>query len=454
MSDGRHDMKELEGFLDSNPDIETFEVLLPDINGQLRGKWLNREHIGKLFSRGFKLPVSTLAFDIWGRDIAATVFDDGDADGICRPEADTLAIVPWLPRPTGQVLVSMGDVYGGVYPGDPRSVLRGVLDRYADKGLRPVVATELEFYLFERHRNPDGSPRHTQTAGGNRELVGGQTYGMEAMQAVSEFMHGIREACRRQSLPLDALITEAAPSQFEINLYHQDDAVRACDQCVMLKRAIKGVAMREGHHASFMAKPFGGLAGNGMHVHFSLIDQDGRNVFDNGTDAGSQRMMNAVAGCLATMDDAMAIFAPNQNSFRRFRPGSHAPHAPTWGYENRTTAVRIPGGSQAAIRLEHRVAGADTNPYLVVAAILAGALHGIEHGLLPPDPVEGDAYDKYPLTLPRFWPDALRRFEQSSFVGEYLGDELRRIFLTSKWQELEEFLGHVSPLEYDSYLDL
>lgn len=444
----------LEAFLREHPRIDLFEVLLPDINGQLRGKWVTRENAAKVFTGGFKLPVSTLAFDIWGRDIGATVFEDGDADGVCVAHAGTLAPVPWLPRPTGQVLTSMGTVHATPYPGDPRTALSNVLARYAQLGLRPVVAAELEFYLFDLERGADGTPRHTQTASGGRALVGGQTYGISAMQDVAELMHGVREAAVAQGLPVDTLIAEAAPSQFEINLHHRDDALRACDEALLLKRAIKGVARKQGWLASFMAKPFGNLAGNGMHIHFSLVDEAGRNVFDDDTDQGSDMLRHAVAGCLATMPDAMALFAPNYNSFRRFRLGSHAPHAPTWGYENRTTAVRIPGGSRRAIRLEHRVCGADANPYLAVAAILAGALMGIEQRLAAPAPVAGDAYAQHPPGLPRFWPDALRAFEKAAFVGEYLGEELRRVFLMSKWQELEEFLGHVSPMEYDAYLDL
>jgi glutamine synthetase len=447
-------MDTLAAFLEQHPRLELFEVLLPDINGQLRGKWVGRENLAKLFAGGFKLPVSTVAFDIWGRDIGATVFDDGDADGVCLPEPATLAPVPWLDRPTGQVLVSMGTVHATSYGGDPRTVLANLLARYTRLGLRPVIAVELEFYLFELERNADGTPRHTQAASGGRALLGGQTYGIEAMQDVAELMHGVREAARVQGLPVDTLIAEAAPSQFEINLHHHEDALRACDEALLLKRAIKGVARRQGRLASFMAKPFGNLAGNGMHLHFSLLDSSGRNVFDDDTDRGSELLRHAVAGCLATMPDAMALFAPNYNSFRRFRLGSHAPHAPTWGYENRTAAVRIPGGSRRAIRLEHRVCGADANPYLAVAGILAGALCGIEQRLVPPAPVSGDAYSQQPPGLPRFWADALRAFEKSAFVGEYLGEELRRVFLVSKWQELEEFLGHVSPLEYDAYLDL
>lgn len=447
-------MSELDAFLARHPDLATFEVLLPDINAQLRGKWVGREQLPKVFAGGYKLPVSTVAFDIWGRDIAATVFEDGDADGICLPVAETLAPVPWHPRPTGQVLAQMGTVHATPYAGDPRTVLGSVLERYAALGLRPVVAAELEFYLLARERNADGSPRLALASAGARAPIGGQTYGIAALQELAEPLHAIREACAAQRIPVDTLVSESAPAQFEINLRHQDSALRACDQAIALKRAIKGVAARQGLFASFMAKPFGEVAGSGMHVHFSLVDAGGRNVFDDGTDAGGPLLRHAVAGCLATMGEAMALFAPNANSYRRFRSGSHAPLAPAWGYENRTAAVRIPGGAHAAMRLEHRVAGADANPYLVVAAVLAGALHGIERRLRAPAPVAGDAYEQHPPALPRFWPDALRAFEGSAFAGEYLGETLRRIVLTSKWQELEELVGHVPPLEYDSYLDV
>jgi glutamine synthetase len=447
-------MSVLSDFLERHPDIDTFEVLLPDVNAQLRGKWVNRDGIAKLFGHAFKLPISSVAFDIWGRDINATVFDDGDADGVCLPLPHTLVAVPWLEHPTAQVLVRMGNVHANDFDADARTVLKHVLDRYAALDLRPVVAAELEFHLFQRERNNDGSPRHTQRAGGRRDLVGGQTYGIQAMDDAAGFMHAVREACTVQNIPADTLIAEAAPSQYEINLQHQEDALLAGDQCIMLKRAIKGVAHRQGQLASFMAKPFGHLAGNGMHIHFSLIDERGHNVFDDGSDRGSALLRHAVAGCLMHMAESMAIFGPNFNSWRRFRPGTHAPHAPTWGYENRTTAVRIPGGSRAAIRLEHRIPGADTNPYLVLAAVLAGALRGIESRLEPPPPVVGDAYSQYPAGLPRFWPDALRAFEQSAFIGEYLGEDFRRLYLSSKWQELEEFMQHVSTLEFDSYLDL
>jgi glutamine synthetase len=200
-----------------------------------------------------------------------------------------------------------------------------------------------------------------------------------------------------------------------------------------------------------MAKPFAEQVGNGMHIHFSLLDQQGNNVFDNGTPEGSELLNHAVAGCLTTMADSMAIFAPNINSFRRMVPGCYAPLTANWGYENRSTAVRIPGGDHRAMRIEHRVAGADTNPYLTVAAILAGALYGIENKLQAPPAVVGDAGDIKP-TLPHFWNDAIGVFENSSFINEYLSEELQTNYARCKREEKHEFDSRVTLMEYDAYL--
>ena len=442
----------LDQFLQDNPDIEIFEVILHDLNGIHRGKWLPREQIAKVFNGGYKMPQNTCSLDAWGRDLEELVQESGDADGVCTADPETLARVPWADKPTAQVIVSMGS-FGGdePYGGDPRMVLQSVLDRYAKLGLRPVVASEMEFHLFELDRDKFGEPQHSQRALNGSPALGGQTYGMDIMRETAPLMDAITDAAKRQNLPVDTLITEFGPSQFEINLYHQDCAMRACDQGSMLKRAIRNVARSHNKVASFMAKPFAEQVGNGMHIHFSLIDADGQNVFDNGTDAGSELLGHAVAGCLATMADSMAIFAPNINSYRRMVPGCYAPLAPNWGYENRTTAIRIPGGDNRAIRIEHRVAGADANVYLTVAAMLAGALYGIENKMAAPQAVVGDAGD-VKAELPHFWQNAQEKFEQSDFIGEYLGTELQKTFALSKRKEKQEFDSRVTLLEYDAYL--
>jgi glutamine synthetase len=439
--------EQLDSFLSANPDIELFEVILPDLNGGLRGKWVTRDKIGKLLKNGIKLPLSTLAFDVWGRDPNALVFDSGDGDGICVGDMRTLAQVPWLDRPTGQVLVSLKELSGESCGYDPRTLLSSLVERFNQLGLTPMLASEMEFYLFEAERGADGKPIHTQASS---SVDAGQTYGIEMMQDMAELMHSIRDACTAQNLPVDTLIKEAAPSQYEINLYHQPDALLAGDQAVLLQRAIRSVAKTQKMQASFMAKPFSDLAGNGMHMHCSLLNSDGDNAFNNGSDEGNELLQHAIAGCLATMKDCMLLFAPNLNSYRRFQRGSHAPLAPSWGYENRTVAVRVPADKHEAMRIEHRVAGADANPYLVMSAILAGMLYGIENKLAAPNPIEGNAYTECAPSLPRYWPDALECFSKSDFIKQTMGEQFQRVYTIVKQQELDEYDKQITTLEYDS----
>ncbi|MDG1494541.1 MAG: glutamine synthetase family protein [Porticoccaceae bacterium] len=448
-------MESLEQFLQANPEIEVFEVMLHDLNGIQRGKWLPREQIYKLFKGGYKMPQSSCSLDSWGRDLEQIVVATGDTDGICRPHPETLAVVPWADRPTAQIIVSMLSPDGqSDYPADSRVVLQRVLERYRKLGLTPVVASEMEFHLLEIHRDQFGRPQHTQSAIDGSPALGGATYGIEAMRQMAPLMDAISSAASRQKLPVDTLVSEFGASQCEINLYHQDSALRACDQASMLRRVIRSVAQQQGKQGTFMAKPFAEDVGNGMHIHFSLLDSSGVNVFDNGAAEGSELLQYAVAGCLENMADCIAIFAPNINSYRRLVPGCYAPTAPTWGYENRTTALRIPAGNGDARRIEHRVAGADANVYLTVAAMLAAALYGIERKLLPPAQTRGDTSElKLPeQQLPRFWGDALQRFEQSEFIADYLGEEFQTIYAQSKHKEKAEFDSRVTLLEYDAYL--
>jgi len=445
----------LQSLLQEHPEIEVFEVILHDFAGNHRGKWVPRDQIEKLFNGDFKMPKSVVSVDAWGRDVQELIEATGDSDGICIADPATLALVPWAERPTAQVVMQMSSASHSSepltpYPADPRAVLQSVVARYRALGLTPVVASELEFHLLQSERDAYGQPLHTQSTELEMPL-GGDSYSLDAMREVAPIMDEIDQVARAQGIPVDTLITECGASQYEINLHHEADAVSACDHGSLLRRAIRAVARRHNQLATFMAKPFADEVGNGMHIHFSLLDENGHNVFIGDSDRGSARLRHAVAGCLATMGDAMAIFAPSLNSYRRLAPGSFAPIAANWGYENRTTALRIPAGDAAAIRVEHRLPGADANVYLVVAAILAGALYGIEHQLEPEPPVEGEAQVEQP-SLPCDWQDALNAFEQSAFVKEYLGAEFAELYAICKRGEKAEFDRRVTRLEYDAYL--
>ncbi|MDB4470874.1 glutamine synthetase family protein [Deltaproteobacteria bacterium] len=442
---------EADWFLRAHPQITTIEALLPDCNGVLRGKWLPRHKLAKIFEGELKLPKTALSLDIWGRDVEELVFASGDADGICRPVEGSLLPTPWSPRGEhGQIMLSMFDEDGSPYMGDPRHVLKRILARFHAAGWRPVVAAELEFSLVTWDET---RPVHTCPAPAGSAPVGGNTYGLDMLNHHMEMIEDLRVACELQDLPFEGVVKESAPSQYEINMQHVDNPVLAAKQIIQMKRLIKGVASKHGLIASFMPKPFEDEAGNGMHVHCSVLDENGANVFDDGSEKGTPLLHHAIAGCLEHMAESVAIMAPSFNAYRRFQPGCHAPTYPSWGYENRTVAVRVPAGSHSARRLEHRVAGADANPYLLFSVLLGAMLEGMERGLSPAEPVHGDGYMQEHSSLPVYMPDAVRIFSESTFISNYLGDELQRIFTLTKEQEIAEFRRRISTLEYQSFLE-
>jgi glutamine synthetase len=336
---------------------------------------------------------------------------------------------------------------------DPRVILQRACRRFESLGLTPVCAPELEFYLLPEEREADGTPHIPPTRANGTCTIGGQLFSTEVMQEQAELLHEMREACEKMRLPLEGLVKELAASQFELNLEYVDDPLRAADNAQMLKQTIKGVARNHHMIASFMAKPFGDRDGNGFHTHVSLLDRNGRNVFDDGTSRGSDTLRHAIAGLARTMEDCMLIFAPHNNSYRRLRRGVHGPLVPTWGYENRYVALRIPNGEGQSRRIEHRIAGADANPYLSLAAILAGIAYGIENQLEADEPTVGGPQDADPV-LPGNWYEARRAFETSEFIAEALGVDFRQAFSAIKRMEQLEFSGTVNPLEYNSYLVL
>jgi glutamine synthetase len=442
---------EADWFLRAHPDITTIEALLPDCNGVMRGKWLPRHKLSKVFQGEFKLPITALSLDIWGRDVEELVFESGDADGICRPIEGSLLPTPWtVDDSLGQVMLSLYNSDGTPYFGDPRHVLKRIVSRFHNAGWRPVVAAELEFslVLYDREGIHHTCPR---PVGGTP--IGGNTYGVDVLQNHAELVEDIRRACEIQELPFDGIVKESAPSQYEINMQHVDNPVLAADQIQMMKRLIKGVAAKHGLVASFMAKPFENEAGNGMHVHCSVLDERGDNIFDDGSEAGTDQLRHAIAGCLEFMAESTAVFAPNLNSYRRFKPGTHATTSPSGGYENRTVSVRVPSGKHASRRLEQRVSGADANPYLVFSVLLAAIFDGMNQQLDPGAPIAGDGYEQATETLPQYLPEALTRFQESAFIERNLGPELQRIYSLSKWQENAEFRSRISELEYQSYLE-
>jgi glutamine synthetase len=447
------DPSEAEEFLARNPDIEAVHIVITDANGIGRGKSIARGELLPLYRAGRNVAGSILGLDVTGEDVEATglVWSVGDADKVCWPVAGTLARATWHARPTAQLLMTMHEADGTPATADPRHVLARVVERLVADGYAPVVAAELEFYVAER----DGvgiAPARGLVSGLRPVRV--DSYGLDKLDDMAPLFDALYAAARAQDLPARTLMSEYAPGQFEMTLEHRADALRAVDDAVMFKRAVRGVAARRGCVACFMAKPFEGLAGSGMHLHASLADADGRNLCADADPRGSQMLRHAIGGLRETLAEGMAVFAPHANSYRRFRAMSYAPVAATWGVNNRTVGLRVPTGPPASRHVEHRVAGADANPYLVAAVVLAGMLHGLERAVDPGPPIEGNGYAQAPADhLPLQWHAALERAARSDFLADALGRRFLDVFLAVKHRESEKFGALVTDRDYEWYLD-
>ena len=443
---------QISNWLRKNPQVRTIRVAASDLNGQPRGKRVPARFAHKAIEGGTRFPLSVLNLDIWGEDIddSPLVFEAGDADGVLWPTDRGFVPMPWLEAPTALLPLWMYRENGQPFEGDPRHALNAVVQRYKARGLTPVVAMELEFFLIDdstRNLQVPVSPRS-----GKRRKAG-EILSIRVLDQFDKFFTDLYDACEAMDIPADTAISEAGLGQFEINLMHCDDALRAADDAWLFKMLVKGLARRHGFAASFMAKPYRDYSGSGMHTHFSLLDEAGRNVFDDGGPRGTETLHHAIAGCLEAMHDTTLIFAPHLNSYDRLVPEAHAPTGIAWAYENRTTAIRVPSGNPAARRIEHRVAGGDVNPYLSLAAILGAALAGIEDGKAPPDPIKGNAYALDLPQIPGDWPGAVAAFEASDIVARIFSPELIRNMVLTKRQEIR-FMQELDPAEQvDIYLD-
>src|SRR5262245_26867360 len=451
---------ELQAFLERYPDTQHLELLQPDMLGILRGKRVIRDEFAKPFKTGVNFCGATVLLDAKGMTFERIDEGsrDGDPDAISTAVPGSLAPVPWAHVPTAQVLLAMAHSTGEPFFADPRQVLRNAARPLQDLGLTAVAATELEFYLLDSVDPDSDGQRPSPKAGyipGTRRIQDGPQYGaMEDVEDVDPFLEELYTVCAAQNIPAGATLKEFSPGQFEVNLHHVPHPELACDHAVLLKRAVKAVARRHGLSASFMAKPFADSAGCSLHVHVSVVDASGRNVFSGTSKDGpfSDALRHAVGGLAAAMPESMAIFAPTANSYRRYRPGVFVPMTPNWGINHRGVALRIPISDSDNRRIEHRPGGSDGNPYLVVAAILAGIHHGVANRCEPGPMVSPEQVLDEVITLPRRWDAALDLFEAGKILPRYLGEKYHQLYATCRREESDRFHAQVSDRDYEWYL--
>jgi glutamine synthetase len=445
---------EAQAFLDANPGIESFHLIWTDLCGIQRGKILRRDELVPGWRDGRFLPISALVLDATGQDVPETglVFDEGDRDLLLWPVQGSMTTIPWASSPSAQYIAAAHDLDGVPHYADPRNALEKIVGRFAEFNMTPVGAVEVEFFLMDREAAFAGVPRAPKALTNGSRPQHYQAYHLQDLDDFAPFFQDLYAYADIQGLPAKTLISEYAPGQMEIVLRHRADVLKACDEGIMLKRLIKAAADKHGLVATFMAKPYSEWTGSGMHIHISLGDEDGKNLFAAADPTENQLLLNALGGLKASMAESMLIFAPNANSYRRFRRNSYAPVSASWGINNRTVSLRIPAGAPETCHIEHRPAGADANPYLVMAAILAGMHHGISEKLDPGAPVTGNGYEKRAKYIPGNWFEAIDAFWRASILKEYFGKDFVDTFCTLKEVEADRFFAEPTARDYEWYL--
>ena len=433
--------------------ITEVECLISDLTGIARGKISPTNKF--LDEKGMRLPESVLLQTVTGDyvedDIYYDLLDEADIDMFCRPDENAVFLVPWAIEPTAMVIHDTFDKQGNPIELSPRNILKNVLKLYADKGWKPIVAPEMEFYLTKRNSDPD-FPLVAPMGRSGRPEVGRQSFSIDAANEFDPLFEDVYDWCEIQGLDLDTLIHEDGPAQMEINFRH-GEALHLADQITVFKRTMREAALKHDVAATFMAKPITDQPGSAMHIHQSVVDiKTGKNLFSNPDGSMSELFMLHIGGLQKYIPELLPLFAPNVNSFRRFLPDTSAPVNVEWGEETRTVGLRVPEATPQNRRVENRLAGADANPYLVLAASLLCGYMGMVGDFKPSAPVKGRAYERRNLRLPITIEHALERMEACKDAEKFLGEKFMRGYVAVKRAEHENYKRVISSWEREFLL--
>lgn len=431
--------------------IEDIECITPDQAGVARGKMMPSKKFTS--NTSLALPSAVFMTTISGeypQSGNGFVYPEDDGDLKLVPDLSTLSVVPWESDPTAQVICDLVHQDARVVAFSPRNVLKRVVDKYAEHGLKPIVAPEIEFYLVQKNPDPD-YPLTPPVGRSGRPIGGGQGYSIAGVNEFDELIDDIYHFSEGQGLEIDTLIHEEGAGQLEINLRH-GDPVQLADQVFLFKRTIREAALKHDTYATFMAKPIQDQPGSAMHIHQSVIDaKTGRNVFAGDKGEETDMFRHFIGGLQHHIPNALITLAPYVNSYRRLTQGTAVPVNTRWGYDNRTTAFRVPRSDPAARRVENRIPSSDANPYLAVAASLACGLIGILNETAPDAPA-GTAVNQEDIELPRGLLEAVALFEADTALCEMLGEPFTTTYAAVKRAEFETFMKVISPWEREYLL--
>ena len=421
--------------------IEDVEAIVPDMAGSARGKVLPADKFGV---GEMKMPEAIFSQTISG-DYIEDPNNVEDRDMLLVPDPSTLRTVPWATDPTASVFLDCYRRDKTRVLASPRGVLRSILEKFEAKGWIPVVAPEVEFYLLSPHTDPMQEAEPPEGRLGWTEGAR-QPYSIDTMNDFDPCINDLYSYCEEQGIRIDTLTQEMGPAQFEINFLH-GNAIDLADQVFLFKRTVREVAIEHEMHATFLSKPMAREAGSSLHIHQSVVDKDGNNVFSKPDGKPSELFNGFLGGLQRYMPDAMLIFAPYVNSYRRFLNSSWAsPVNLAWAIDNRTVGLRVPDSGPEARRVENRLAGSDVNPYLAIAATLACGYLGMVEGLQPTKAAEGSAYGSE-FGLHRHVYSALDALRASNAMRSMLGDEFVDVYCELKDHEYKEFQEIITPWE-------
>lgn len=424
--------------------VKEVACVIADINGIPRGKMMSRE--GYLSGRRLQMARGVLLQCVMGGYPPTHFYGADDGDIAVYPDEDHIYLLPWSEIPRGLV---MGDAHE--LNGDPsnlcsRVLLKRILERYNQINLEPVVATEIEFFLFAKNADPKEAFLPPIGLDGRRE-AGASGFTISANNNLQPFFQELYGAMEQMDIPRDTFEHEMGTSQFELNLIH-DNALLIADQTFLFKFMVKELALKHGMIAVFMAKPLEGAAGSSMHIHQSVVQKDSRrNIFNGQDDQATPEFFQYIGGLQKVLGDLTPFYAPNINSFQRLNNPYYSPNNVCWSYDNRAAGLRIPIGPAEARRVENRLAGVDVNPYLAIAATLAAGLYGLEHNCQPSAASSGEFSVPDELTVPNSLFDALQRLKNSQLANKLFNQEFIEGFIATKKQELQSFFEEISPWE-------
>ena len=431
--------------------IEDIECITPDQAGVARGKMMPSKKFTS--NTSLALPSAVFMATITGdypENGNGFQYPENDGDLRLEPDLATLSVVPWEDDPTAQVICDIVYQNGSRVEFTPRNVLRNIVEAYTNLGLKPVVAPEIEFYLVQNNPDPD-YPLTPPVGRSGRAIGGGQGYSIAGVNEFDELIDDMYHFSEAQGLEIDTLIHEEGAGQLEINLRH-GDPVELADQVFLFKRTIREAALKHDMYATFMAKPIQGQPGSAMHIHQSIVDiKTGNNIFTNADNSESEAFYHFIGGLQKHMANALVMLAPYVNSYRRLVPDVSAPVNLRWGYDNRTTAFRVPRSDPQSRRVENRIPSSDANPYLALAASLACGLIGLQDKIKPDEPAT-DTVNLNHIELPRGLVEAVALFEDDKRLRAVLGDAFVTTYAAIKRQEFETFMEVISPWEREYLL--